>query len=68
MLLDVGGQAGVSRTCPVPDGARVTFEYRMHPWNLGTSAIQAEHYGPCAVYMKKVGRATESEGLPSPNI
>lgn len=55
------GTVGVGRVCPVPDGATITFEYRLLPDKPGQGAgqgvIDPSHKGPCTVYAKKVDSA-----------
>ncbi|KUJ16364.1 uncharacterized protein LY89DRAFT_734466 [Mollisia scopiformis] len=48
------GNASVPRTCPAPNGAKLTFTFRETPNLSSPGAIDASHKGPCAVYMKNV--------------
>ncbi|KJZ79214.1 hypothetical protein HIM_01365 [Hirsutella minnesotensis 3608] len=48
------GAKAVAFTCPAPQAATLTFEFR--EWTDGSKpgAIDGGHKGPCAVYVKKV--------------
>lgn len=48
---------GVSRACPVPDGATLTFQYRKDPNNADGGYLDTSHVGSCAVWLKKVDNA-----------
>ncbi|KAF1839509.1 hypothetical protein BDW02DRAFT_155491 [Decorospora gaudefroyi] len=58
MACNVGGTKGVSRVQPVKDGALLTFEIRAWPNDATKERLDDGHRGPCAVYLKKVDRAT----------
>jgi hypothetical protein len=62
MACNVGGTKGVSRVQSVPDGALLTFEIREWADDASKGAIDRSHYGPCAVYLKKVSSAVDDEG------
>ena len=55
------GNIAVSRTCPVNSGSTISFEYRSWPDASQPGSIDISHKGPCAVYMKKVDDATQSD-------
>jgi len=58
MACGTSGTQGVNRVCPVPDGATITFEFRMLADKPGQNpVIDVSHKGPCAVYAKKVDSA-----------
>jgi hypothetical protein len=59
--LDVGGMKGVSRIQSVPDGALITFEIRSSANDPSKHRLSRSHYGPCAVYLKKVSSAIEDK-------
>jgi hypothetical protein len=61
MACNVGGTKGVSRVQPVRDGALLTFEFREWADDASKGAIDRGHYGPCAVYLKKVSSAVDDE-------
>jgi hypothetical protein len=60
-MTDVGGTKGVSRTQPVNDGALLTFEIREWADDASKGSIDRGHYGPCAVYLKKVSSAVDDK-------
>jgi hypothetical protein len=62
MACNVGGTKGVSRVQSVSDGALLTFEIREWADDASKGAIDRGHYGPCAVYLKKVSSAVNDEG------
>ncbi|KAF1919595.1 glycosyl hydrolase family 61-domain-containing protein [Ampelomyces quisqualis] len=62
MACNVGGTKGVSRVQPVGDGALLTFEIRGWANDPSKGSIDRGHYGPCAVYLKKVESAVNDEG------
>jgi hypothetical protein len=47
---------------PVKDGALLTFEIRGWANDPSKGSIDRGHYGPCAVYLKKVESAVKDEG------
>lgn len=51
----------MSRVAPVKDGALLTFEIREYADDASKGAIDRGHYGPCAVYLKKVSSAVNDE-------
>jgi len=57
MACGFGGTVGVDRTCVVPDGATLTFEWREYANDASKGVLDPSHKGPCAVYMKKVDSA-----------
>ncbi|KAH5097740.1 hypothetical protein HBH72_123810 [Parastagonospora nodorum] len=61
MACNVGGTKGVSRTQPVNDGALLTFEIREWADDASMGSIDRGHYGPCAVYLKKVSSAVDDK-------
>lgn len=60
-MSDVGGSKGVARTQPVKDGALLTFEFREWADDASKGSIDRGHYGPCAVYLKKVSSAVNDK-------
>lgn len=58
---DVGGTKGVSRVQSVPDGSLLTFEIRSWPNDPSKERLDRGHYGPCAVYLKKVSSAVNDK-------
>ncbi|PSK46417.1 hypothetical protein B9Z65_5385 [Elsinoe australis] len=55
MACGVSGLDSVARTCPIPDGATVTFKYDSIDRKPGKNwYIDPSHKGPCAIYAKKV--------------
>ncbi|KAG8628763.1 hypothetical protein KVT40_002628 [Elsinoe batatas] len=55
MTCGVSGLDSVARTCPIPDGASVTFKFDSIDRNPGKNwYIDPGHKGPCAIYAKKV--------------
>lgn len=61
---NIGGDKGRPVVVPVKDGDTLSFEFRTHP-NDGNSAdgpIERQHWGPCAIYAKKVDDATTAPG------
>ncbi|KAH7395148.1 glycosyl hydrolase family 61-domain-containing protein [Phaeosphaeria sp. MPI-PUGE-AT-0046c] len=61
MACNVGGTKGVSRVQPAKDGALLTFEIREYADDASKGAIDRGHYGPCAVYLKKVSSAVNDK-------
>ncbi|KAL5118143.1 hypothetical protein ACEQ8H_003978 [Pleosporales sp. CAS-2024a] len=59
MACNVGGTKGVARTQPVNDGALLSFEIREWADDASKGSISRGHYGPCAVYLKKVASAVD---------
>jgi hypothetical protein len=51
------GTRGVARVCPVKQGAKLSFEFRVWPDASEPGAIDAQHKGSCSVYMKNVASA-----------
>jgi hypothetical protein len=47
---------------PVNDGALLSFEIREYANDPSKGRIDRGHYGPCAVYLKKVSSAVEDQG------
>lgn len=62
MACNVGGTKGVSRVQSVNDGAVLTFEIRGWANDPSKGSIDRGHYGPCAVYLKKVESAVTDKG------
>ncbi|KAF2032704.1 hypothetical protein EK21DRAFT_60176 [Setomelanomma holmii] len=62
MACNVGGTKGVSRVQPVSDGDLLTFEIRSWPDDPTKERLDRGHYGPCAVYLKKVASAVDDKG------
>ncbi|KAF1808885.1 hypothetical protein P152DRAFT_206996 [Eremomyces bilateralis CBS 781.70] len=64
---NVNGKNGVSRTAPVKDGDTLSFECRSNMPDVtntgGDGPIAVGHYGPCAIYAKKVDSAIEDQGV-----
>ncbi|PNS21674.1 Apoptosis-inducing factor A [Sphaceloma murrayae] len=59
MACGVTGLDSVSRTCPIPDGADVTFKFDSIDRAPGKNwYIDPSHKGPCAIYAKKVDSPT----------
>lgn len=58
MACNVGGTKGVSRTQAVKDGSLLTFEIRSWPDDPSKESLDRGHKGPCALYLKKVDKAT----------
>ncbi|KAK3318260.1 glycosyl hydrolase family 61-domain-containing protein [Apodospora peruviana] len=48
------GQESVAFTCPAPAGAKLTFEYREYADLSQPGALDAQHKGPAAFYVKQV--------------
>ncbi|OAL54403.1 hypothetical protein IQ07DRAFT_500495 [Pyrenochaeta sp. DS3sAY3a] len=63
MACNVGGTKGVSRVQPVSDGSLLTFEIREWANDPSKGAIDRGHYGPCAVYLKKVDSAVNDRAV-----
>ncbi|KAH7069017.1 glycosyl hydrolase family 61-domain-containing protein [Paraphoma chrysanthemicola] len=61
MACNVGGTKGVSRVQPVKDGALLTFEIRSWANDPTKERLDRGHYGPCAVYLKKVASAIDDK-------
>ncbi|KAF2800088.1 lytic polysaccharide monooxygenase [Melanomma pulvis-pyrius CBS 109.77] len=62
MACNVDGTTGVPRVQSVTDGATLTFEIRSWPNDPTKERLDRGHYGPCAVYLKKVDSAIDDEG------
>lgn len=62
MACNVGGTKGMSRVQAVPDGAVLSFEIRAWPSDPTKERLDRRHYGPCAVYLKKVDSAIDDQG------
>ncbi|KAL5325697.1 hypothetical protein ACEPPN_006827 [Leptodophora sp. 'Broadleaf-Isolate-01'] len=56
------GSQGVARVCPVPQGSKLSFQFRTTP-DSSPGTIDASHLGPSAVYMKNVGSAIKDPGV-----
>lgn len=65
---DVDGTTGVARVQSVPDASTLTFEMRSWPDNPNKEPLDKGHYGPCAVYLKKVNSAIEDKGTSPKSI
>ncbi|ORY18295.1 glycosyl hydrolase family 61-domain-containing protein [Clohesyomyces aquaticus] len=62
LACNVNGDKGVSRVQSVGDGSTLTFEFRSWPNDPTKERIDRGHYGPCAVYLKKVDSAIDDPG------
>lgn len=62
LACNVDGTTGVSRVQSVTDGATLSFEIRSSPNDASSEPIDRGHYGPCAVYLKKVTSAIDDKG------
>ncbi|OAG09726.1 uncharacterized protein CC84DRAFT_1202378 [Paraphaeosphaeria sporulosa] len=62
MACNVDGTKGVNFVSPVKDGSTLTFEMRSWPDNPSKESLDRGHYGPCAVYLKKVTSAIDDKG------
>jgi hypothetical protein len=62
-VLDVGGTKGVSRVQSVPEGATLSFEIRSYADDPSQPRIDRRHYGPCAMYLKKVSSAIDDKAV-----
>jgi hypothetical protein len=51
------GTKGVARVCPVKQGAKLSFEFRVWPDAEQSGSIDPQHKGSCSVYMKNVASA-----------
>ena len=67
----VDGDKGVEQICDISEGSTLTFNFRACP--LGTCdngakvvPIDISHRGTCAVYMKKVSKASDSSNAAGP--
>jgi hypothetical protein len=60
---NVGGTKGVSRVQSVPDGATLSFEIRSYANDPSQPRIDRRHYGPCAMYLKKVSSAIDDKAV-----
>jgi hypothetical protein len=58
MACGLDGEKGVARVCSVNGGQTLTFEFREWPDVASKGAFDIGHYGPCAVYAKKVDDPT----------
>ncbi|KAF2708754.1 lytic polysaccharide monooxygenase [Pleomassaria siparia CBS 279.74] len=61
MACNVDGSTGVSRVQSVTDGDTLTFEIRSWPNDITKERLARGHYGPCAVYLKKVDSAIKDQ-------
>ena len=57
MACNVDGTKGVNYVSSVKDGSTLTFEMRSWPDDPSKMPLDRPHYGPCAVYLKKVDSA-----------
>ncbi|KAL1597897.1 hypothetical protein SLS60_008385 [Paraconiothyrium brasiliense] len=62
MACNVDGTKGVNFVNSVNDGSTLTFEMRSWPDDPSKESLDRGHYGPCAVYLKKVSSAIEDKG------
>lgn len=62
MACNVDGTTGVPRVQSVSDGSTLTFEMRSWPDDPSKEPLDKRHYGPCALYLKKVDSAIEDKG------
>lgn len=62
MACNVDGTKGVDFVNPVKDGSTLTFEMRSWPDDTSKEPLDRGHYGPCAVYLKKVASAIDDKG------
>lgn len=53
---------GVNYVSSVKDGSTLTFEMRSWPNDPTKMSLDRPHYGPCAVYLKKVTSAISEKG------
>lgn len=51
----------MSRVQPVKDGSLLTFEIRQYADDASKGSLDRGHYGPCAVYLKKVSSAVNDK-------
>ncbi|KAG9238511.1 glycoside hydrolase family 61 protein [Amylocarpus encephaloides] len=63
MVCGFDGTNGVARVCPAPKGAKLSFTYRLYPDGSQPGALDPNHKGPCAVYMKHVESAINDTGV-----
>ncbi|KAL5447739.1 hypothetical protein PMIN06_007396 [Paraphaeosphaeria minitans] len=61
MACNVDGTKGVDFVNPVKDGSILTFEMRSWPDDPSKESLDRGHYGPCAVYLKKVASAIDDK-------
>ncbi|KAJ4296845.1 hypothetical protein N0V90_006893 [Kalmusia sp. IMI 367209] len=61
MACNVDGTKGVNFVSSVQDGATLTFEMRSWPDDPSKQSLDRGHYGPCAIYLKKVASAIEDK-------
>ncbi|KAF1965234.1 hypothetical protein BU23DRAFT_33891 [Bimuria novae-zelandiae CBS 107.79] len=61
MACNVDGTKGVAFVNPVKDGSTLTFEMRSWPDDPSKESLDRGHYGPCAVYLKKVSSAIDDK-------
>lgn len=59
MACNVDGTKGVDFVSPVKDGSTLTFELRSWPDDASKMSLDRGHYGPCAIYLKKVDSAID---------
>ena len=62
MACNVDGAKGVNYVSSVKDGSTLTFEMRSWPDDPSKMSLDRPHYGPCAVYLKKVKSAISDKG------
>ncbi|KAJ1327634.1 lytic cellulose monooxygenase (C1-hydroxylating) [Microdochium nivale] len=60
IVCGVNGLEPVTYTCAAPQGATLTFEYRIKPSTAGSGFIDPGHKGPAAVYAKKLSSSRDS--------
>ncbi|KXJ91453.1 glycosyl hydrolase family 61-domain-containing protein [Microdochium bolleyi] len=60
IVCGVNGLEPVAYTCAAPQGATLTFEYRINPSTAGSGFIDPGHKGPAAVYAKKLSSQLDS--------
>lgn len=56
------GNSAVAFSCPAETGDKLTFQYRVSPDASKVGSLAANHKGPCAFYMKRVGADTTASG------
>ncbi|KAH7027515.1 glycosyl hydrolase family 61-domain-containing protein [Microdochium trichocladiopsis] len=60
IVCGVNGLEPVAYSCAAPQGATLTFEYRISPDKAGSGFIDPGHKGPAAVYAKKLSSSQDS--------
>ncbi|KAL4946435.1 glycosyl hydrolase family 61-domain-containing protein [Aspergillus oleicola] len=65
MACGYNGETSVSRICPASNNSTLTFLFREWPDASNPGSIDSGHKGPCAVYMKPVSDASESNNAAS---